>query len=187
MNSKSTNFIIFVLGFSIGSLITWQCVKKKYRQIAQDEIDSVKYAFLRGERSKVNPIDNDLCDTEELFEVQEISNRSGYTVYSDAKNLNRKEDKDLEKPYVITPEEFGEFTDYEEISLTYYSDGMLADDCDELVDDVEEIIGLDSLNHFGEYETDSVFVRNDALKCDYEILLDHRKYSDVIKIKPNQM
>ena len=29
------------------------------------------------------------------------------------------------------------------------------------------------------YEDDSVFVRNDVMKCDYEILLDHRNYKDV--------
>ena len=43
----------------------------------------------------------------------------------------------------------------------------------------DEIVGLDSLTHFGEYEDDSVFVRNDVMKCDYEILLDHRNYKDV--------
>ena len=47
--------------------------------------------------------------------------------------------------------------------------------------DVENTIGIDSLNHFGEYEEDSVFVRNDIKKCDYEILLDESNYTGVIK------
>ena len=47
--------------------------------------------------------------------------------------------------------------------------------------DVENTIGIDSLNHFGEYEEDSVFVRNDIKKCDYEILLDESIYTGVIK------
>lgn len=55
---------------------------------------------------------------------------------------------------------------------------MLADECGEEVDDVEEIVG-DGLEHFGEYEEDSVFVRNDAKRCDYEILKDLRNFSDV--------
>ena len=46
---------------------------------------------------------------------------------------------------------------------------------------MDEIVGEESLNHFGEYEDDSVFVRSDRLKCDYEILLDQRNYSDVVK------
>lgn len=91
------------------------------------------------------------------------------------------------KPYVISPEEFGEFEDYERISLSYYADQVLADEDDEKVDDVDNVVGLESLTHFGEFEDDSVFVRNDRLKCDYEILLDQRTYSDVMKQRPHQM
>lgn len=40
-------------------------------------------------------------------------------------------------------------------------------------------IGDDALGHFGEYEDDSVFVRNDEEQTDYEILLDGRNYHDV--------
>lgn len=90
-----------------------------------------------------------------------------------------------EKPYVIAPEEFGEMDDYETVSLTYYSDGVLTDDFDNEIEDVEGMVGEDSLDHFGEYEDDSVFVRNDRYKTDYEILLDLRKYSDVKKSNPN--
>ena len=78
------------------------------------------------------------------------------------------------------PDEFGEFEDYTKVSLTYFADGVLADECGEIVDDVEEIIG-DGLDHFGEYEDDSVFVRSDAKRCDYEILKDLRDFSDFKK------
>ena len=73
------------------------------------------------------------------------------------------------------------------ISLTYYADGVLADENDEVIEDVEDAVGIDSLNRFGEYEDDSVFVRNDARKCDYEILLDQRTYSEVVEDMPHQM
>ena len=82
-------------------------------------------------------------------------------------------------PYIITPDEFGEFDDYETISLTYYADGVLTDDMDEPIEDVDGLVGVDSLSHFGEYEDDSVFVRNDRMKADYEILSDLRNYSDI--------
>ena len=91
------------------------------------------------------------------------------------------------KPYVISPDEFGEFEDYERISLSYYADQILADEDDEKVEDVDNVVGLESLIHFGEFEDDSVFVRNDRLKCDYEILLDQRTYSDIIRQRPHQM
>lgn len=85
-----------------------------------------------------------------------------------------------EVPYVISPDEFGELEDYTKVSLTYFADGVLADECGEIVDDVEEIIG-DGLDHFGEYEDDSVFVRSDAKRCDYQILKDLRDFSDFKK------
>ena len=65
------------------------------------------------------------------------------------------------------------------ISLRYYGDKVLTDEDDVIITNVDEIIGEDSLTHFGEYEDDSVFVRNDEMKADYEILLDLRKYYDI--------
>ncbi len=32
--SKVTNFVMFAMGAAVGSVITWQCVKKKYEQIS---------------------------------------------------------------------------------------------------------------------------------------------------------
>lgn len=87
---------------------------------------------------------------------------------------------------MISPNELDEYDDYETISLTLYADGTLTDDNDEVLseDEIEEIIGKDSLNHFGEYEEDSVFVRNDARKCDYEILKSLEDYAEVLARKP---
>lgn len=87
---------------------------------------------------------------------------------------------------MISPDDFGTEDGYDEISLTYYADGTVTDDSDHAMsdDEIEETIGKDSLNHFGDYEPDSVFVRNDRLKADYEILADPRSYADVLREKP---
>ena len=91
----------------------------------------------------------------------------------------------IDKPYVIPPEEFADFDDYERITLMYFADEVLTDENFELVEDVDDVVGLESLEHFGEYEDDSVHVRNDRLKCDYEILYDPRDYADVVKKMPH--
>lgn len=90
------------------------------------------------------------------------------------------------KPYVVPPDEYGTFDNFETISLTFYADHILADDDDRQIsqDEIEHTVGSDSLTHFGEYEEDSVFVRNEELKCDYEILLSQKEYSEVLKEKP---
>ena len=196
--NKTVNFMMFIVGAAIGSIVTWRYIDKKYEQIAQEEIDSVKEAFAKREQDSVE--NNDVI-REKAFNAKEKPNiveyaaklrEQGYTNYADIEPETNKEEVDEESmdigtPYVIPPEEFGEFDDYEKIGLTYYADQVLTDDDDDLVEDIEDTVGFDSMNHFGEYEDDSVFVRNDRLKCDYEILLDQRKYSDVIKKKPHEV
>lgn len=191
---KSISFISFIFGISIGSAVTWMYAKKKYEQIAQEEIDSVKEIFSKREQNSVKEAEvSKQDDKPDITEYVAKVCDNGYTNYSDTKNISeiknvKKETDDKEKgyfAYVIAPDEFGEFDDYEKISLTLYDDEILVDDNDELVDNIEGTVGFDSLTHFGEYEDDSVFVRNDERKCDYEILLDHRNYSDVVKKKPH--
>ena len=45
----------------------------------------------------------------------------------------------------------------------------------------------DALDHFGEYEEDAVFARNDAKRCDYEILKDERTYAEFRKTLPTNI
>lgn len=197
MNSKLLTFLSFIVGASAGSLITWKFVEKKYKQIAQEEIDSVKetYAKMRKDdleakkadleaaKAKLHPAESEKVETsevkpEEVQKYEDVIAKHNYTSYSN--NINEKGgDVMTDRPYVISPDEFGDYPDYETISLTYYNDKVLTDEYNEIVDDIDDLIGEDSLNHFGEYEDDSVFVRNDALKVDYEILLDSANYSDI--------
>ena len=124
---------------------------------------------------KKNMINNDLNSTHKDA-YKDILTTNKY-LYSE--NTNAKNEVPETGPYVISPDEFGELDDYETISLTYYSDKVLADDMDQVIDDYMVCVGNDFMNHFGEYEDDSVFIRNDARKCDYEILYDLRPYSEL--------
>ena len=194
MNSTLKGVFMFITGAAIGSVVTWKLLDKKlsaeYEQRFQEEVKSTKDAFARRAGAHPEEVETDEEEEEQLSDVDEYEAKlkeENYLNYSNAGDVETEEEvkEPVDIPYVITPDDFGEFDDYERISLIYYADGVLADDCDELVDDVDEIVGEESLTHFGEYEDDSVFVRNDAKKCDYEILLDQRKYSDVIKTKPH--
>ena len=172
MSSKGLTFLAFIAGAGIGSVCTWQLLKRKYELIAQEEIDSVKAAYAERESGKEfhdglkvaedrTPKDVDDMD---FKKYASIIQKEGYTDYSKTVE-EKKGEAFVEKPYVISPEEFGEFEEYEKISLTYYADEVLADENDEEVDDVEEIVGKESLNHFGEYEDDSVSVSYTHLRA----------------------
>ncbi len=196
--SKATPFITFAIGAVAGAAASWYFAKKKYELIAQEEISSVKEVFAKRVEAISPEPSNDVSDAEEkaerakdkpgIIEYASKLNDSGYTNYSNVEksspDAEMKETMGKEIPYIISPDEFGEEDEYETISLTYYADGVLADDMDYLVEDVEETVGTDYASHFGEYEDDSVFVRNDRLRADYEILMDERNYSDVRKTKP---
>lgn len=178
--SNATGLIIFAIGMIVGTAVAKNYFKKKYEEIAQEEIESVKRIYNRN----VIPEQSDEQIVEDVTEeittnFNGILSREGYSL-----NHDEADRKDLKAPYIISPDEYGEKTDYELISLTYYADGILADDCDVIIEDMEDTVGFGSLNHFGEYEDDSIFVRNDSRMCDYEILLDTRDYTDVVKDKP---
>jgi hypothetical protein len=192
--SKIGYTVAFVGGVVVGSLATFQTTKKKYEKLIQEEVDSVKKAFANRkpivkEEDQQDTLAEKAVHKPDISEYAKILKSDGYTDYAHIKDIPKEEEaevpmKDTEHPYVISPEEFGDFYDYETISLTYYSDGVLADDNDEEIDNVEEIVGSEALESFGEYEDDSVYVRNDRLKCDYEILLSHRLYSEIVEEKP---
>lgn len=90
--------------------------------------------------------------------------------------------------HVITPQECGELEDdgYIQIEFTYYSDGIVADDLKRPVNNIEELCGPDWASHYGEYEDDSVYIRNDKLKVDYCILKDLMPFSLVLNAKQAQ-
>lgn len=188
MKDLLTSAVIFTVGAIIGSAVTYKLLKTKYEHIAQEEIDSVKEVFARihsestDEDEETEEAETVLSENaKEKHSIKEYAamiKDSGYVNYSDS-NTNKKEDPNVKKPYVISPDEYGE-EDYAVVSLCYYADGVLADDWDKVIEDVENTVGEDFANHFGEYEDDSVFVRNDELETDYEILRDTRNFSDVV-------
>lgn len=186
--SKINGVIIFSLGAAVGSAVTWRYTKNFYEKRAQEEIDSVKDSFGKRFKPKEFKIDSSeekadvVINYEEkpdILEYAKVLENEGYKT-SDKSNVSSS------KPYVISPDEFGDIDDYDQVSLTYYADEVLADENDDQIIDVDDVVGSESLTHFGEYEDDSVFVRNDRLKIDYEILMDARPYSEVLKHRPHK-
>lgn len=87
-------------------------------------------------------------------------------------------------PYVISPEEFGDHPGFNVQPLDYFADGILADGWGVELD-IEDTIGEESLNHFGEYTDDVVHVRNERNELDYEVTRDPRTYDEAVRTNPN--
>lgn len=190
MSTKIKYVLIFVAGAAVGAAASFKYAQTKYEKITQEEINSIKEAFSRPKvditpsEPKIEKNPDDISEKVDMMGYAAELNKSGYTNYSDSEVTKTPSMDDVEKPYVISPDDFGEFYDYEKISLTHYEDDILTDEDDEIVDNVDDTVGSDYARHFGDYEPDAVHIRNDRKRCDYEILRDPRKYSDVIGVPP---
>lgn len=176
MSKGFIGFVCFVAGAASGYFVAAKFLKDQYEQMVDEEVESIKKRFDKIEKEKESEEKRSYIPTEtEKKEYVEKIKDLGYS-----ENANSSDEY---YPRVISPEEFGTVPGYEMVDLTYYADGTLTDDMNVPMDETEIkfAIGKESLTHFGEYEDDSVFVRNDKLKVDYEILLDQRNYVDTLK------
>lgn len=180
MNNTLSKIIVFAAGAVVGSAVTWKIVKTKYEQIAQEEIDSVKEFYSMRQKnvcestedSEEVEAEESAFDEEDMEDYEEMIEKSGYTTESNETIQNDGEaKKEMDRPYVISPSEYDE-NGYDTITLKYYENNVLVDEFGGVMpEDIwEEYVGADFAEHFGEYEEDSVFVRNDTFGIDYEIL-----------------
>lgn len=203
--NKYATALSFIFGAGLGTAVTWYFLKTKYEAIAEEEIASVKETYAKHEEDRPSQTEPEAepSEPDEATKKRLARNKPDISVY--AKQIEKlkytecfdeAEEEEPEKeqveeeprviqehPYVIPPEEFGELDDYEALTLYYFigypKEKVLADENFEIIENIDDVVGFDSLNHFGEYEEDSVYVRNDRLRCDYEILLDERCYDEV--------
>lgn len=198
---KALKYIsIFAVGAAAGSAITWFIAKTKYEKIINDEINAQIYdsrkESIKMREEKINELDkvkNKMMDLvnqtdEDDIEYGEIIEADGTITnpVDDIPEPKEQEETDYIEPYVISPEEFDE-KGYNLQTLIYYADGYLTDDMDFPIVDIDGTVGEDAVNHFGEYEDDSVFIRNDNTKIDYEILADSRNFKDITKSREEFM
>lgn len=179
--------VIAFLGFSCGSVIGFFAGKKMleqhYNQMVEEEIESVKQAFRSYRKTVSGNEEKPAHDTPDPnvknFSARPKSERKDYRAcYGSEKKVEENKEKKT-RPYVISPAEF-DTKGYDTVSLSYYANGIVADDMDNPMTDaeVEAAITHDALKHFGEYEDDSVFVRNDATQTDYEVLMRESEYEN---------
>lgn len=192
MNTKILNVMIFACGAAIGSVVTWKVVKTKYERIAQEEIDSVKEYYANKNAAVIDETEE--VEEETVEEKTEESDNTETNVAVGARQAYADVLKDLgytnenaskatnQRPYVIPLQSFGEFETYTCITLVCYADDVVTDyDSGELLEDAERLIGPNVSDHFGDYpeEPDVVYIRNEQLGIDYEVLRDENNYADL--------
>ena len=192
------NLLCFVAGAAIGSVVTWKLIEKKYKDLADEEIESVIETFKNRKpritkdnvKETVEKVINKYKEPKEI--VEDIVTAERYSIENEEEideddesnyTVNVDNDDEVITPYVITPEEFGEYNEYGTKTVTQYADKVLADEIDNPIasDEMITMIGPDALDHFGEYEDDSVYIRDETNEMDYEILKSEKMFSEIPK------
>ena len=214
---------IFMLGMAVGSVITFLSVRKYYKELADEEIQSVKDTLKKkvdaeAEKEDKDKLVNDykvlsvdlgftVCPTPEqskelhtmLVENIELLKSDGLNNFEIGQKLgigeatvrallnsNNEKLSDAEEdeeyiakdhPYVISREEFGQRPEYDKVYLDFYSDSILTNEYDEILENVDEVLGNDWQNHIGDEEEGFVCVRNDQKETDYEIYQTNQFYN----------
>ena len=211
MMSTLNKVIIFAAGAVIGSLVAWKLTKTKYEKIMIEEEQSLREYYNkkvkiiedtatdlhdsyqhREDELRKNLEEKNYKEQETAQDTNEVDNKvffdryteilKGYTPSQEEQCLNDNANENTnDKPYVVSPDEFGDADDYDIITLNYYADGVVADDWNDPIEDIGATIGEDFASHYGEYEEDVVYVRNDRLKVEYEILRSNLRYEDMAK------
>jgi hypothetical protein len=183
------NILSFIAGIGLGVAISWSFHKNKYEEMVQEEVESLRQVKVKKEESldvdkEVRVEDPEEMDNsaekeyeEHLSEVKTIINYNGY---SKKDNVEKEESKSPKNPlYVITPDEFASEVGYDTDTFYLFEDDVIADDRNEKVTNVKETFGLtveEIRNQFGVHEDDAVYIRNERLKTDYEILRELDTY-----------
>lgn len=137
------------------------------RDLTEDEQDVIEYHKLAGKY-------HSSCDTDGNYENDEEGDAG-----------DEDEAQYINGPYVICPEDFANNPPgFNAQPLDYFADGILADSWGVQLD-IDETIGEDAINHFGEYADDIVYVRNERKELDYEVIKDPRTYEEANRTSPN--
>ena len=188
----------FAAGLVVGAVAGIYLAKDKIMADAKQEIEEVREYYKSKKESKKEEVKEEQVEEqpkEEKEEYKEIANNYvNYNKIEQPKVQTMLEDE----PYIIDVDEFGMNEEYDTMCLTYFADGVLVDDSDEVVEDPDVVVGLDNLKIFEEFGASAVYVRNEIWKTDFEILKDDwnwadlqetekKMYEEIIEKKPHQL
>ena len=195
----------FVGGAAISGGIVYYFTKKKYKDIADEEIESMREYYKDKEKSLENRNKELIIkapETEsEIDEVKEerrnripeeaiaksnaIIDSNGYVSYdvvNDKKIKSMRERKEAaSRIYRISRAQYENDETYDKVTLSYYSlDDILTDERDAIIENRDVVIDGNNLNYFGDPEEGFIIVRNENFMTDYEVeLIDDVSYYDV--------
>ena len=195
MNNKVSMFLTFVFGASAGAGVTYYILKNKYEALIEEEVSSARetYQNLAKELAQKNEVEKQKMFTEYTEKVEGYINDAivheepQQTIEEPVMNEVKPDDIPVKVEPIGTPaniyeivsNEYGSNEDYDLVSLNYYSNEVLTDENDEVIDNVGAVIGEKLFEKLKVYEMNDIYTayaRNDTRRCDYEIFITGNDY-----------
>lgn len=175
--------VAFVGGAVTGGLVSYIYVTNRHK----GELDEVRTELSSYYKDKVIK-ETELASSEayeELDRVKTELNQMKEKVTQAMTNTVKKQTLQDAPAYIIRPDEFGMRPDYDKFYYTFCADdGKFYIDAS--MDTPAEAIEIDDMfqtlhpeHHFGEFEDDAVYVRNDDLKTDIAVYLADGPAEDI--------
>lgn len=181
------NMIFLGIGIVVGGGIAYKLTSDAARKMYSEEIESMQ-DYYECKLSEMEPEmeDKDITDEKDPYEVdrkimQDIAQDNGYIDYSTKtaeKNERKKRGEEIEKalnnlPIVISPAEYA-MSDEEVTNVGYewYSGNkVLVDEKGEAIDPLTTL-GINPDDYFERNpdDPDTIYMRNETLKIDIEII-----------------
>lgn len=200
MNNTVKLIFAFIAGVGTGVGGTYVFFKKKSEKFVDEEVKKIKESYdeaLQKERienavihveteeekpkkpanrkKKVSELREET--PEEAAAVDQIieENNYDYSAISKkkAKTSSKKKKAQVDGPHIITMDEYIEDRAHDKVVLTYLEqEDMFLDDNGEPVTDIDDMVGNECKDIDYSEDKETVYVRNDSIGTDYEIVID---------------
>ena len=116
-------------------------------------------------------IDPDDDSDEALAMIEEGSDKEGVELLREVRNL---------PPYIIDQDDYedSQFSMFSKQQYTCFGDGVVIDENDEIVADPNGLLGMDNLIEFEDGKHDVIFIRNEDLSADFEVVYKEMSYGE---------
>jgi hypothetical protein len=208
--------VSFLVGAGTGYLIADRVLKQKYADIAQEEIDSVRAVLGYREVAK-EYVPKEEEETVESFRTvpstmvrssldrnkselmkkdYQLFKPGGPVKVIEGSTETEPQDQEQEEmvavpevPYIIDDVQYSEECDhFAKIDLVYYQDGVLMlADSEEMVDDVAHTIGNEAFSQLTTGMRGPLWVRNEQISADYEIMVMAAHYGEMMDTPDGSM
>ena len=184
--------LIFLGGAVVGGLTATIYFKRKidsleeeYQKIATDAYNkyvsdfNIEVSYPHDDNQIIYDEQNNVCTSG----IDIGNDEDKYTeIVKEYNNQEENETEDNIMPYIITPEEYGDDDDYDTKVLTAFTDKVVLDE-DNCMVDIEYFGDAINKKIYSKKNKDtSIFVRDENEKVDYEIIKENISFEEYSKL-----